>query len=188
MSPGVLFDYESRVISLHGHVCESDFTVLTDHLLRLDTESPKTITIYLTAQGGNLIDALKILDVFETLRSPTVGIALGLNEGAAVLILAAAKTRIMLPSAILHSIKLWNLPNENTKIGLHSVTTISLRSLLHRRLKVIASRWTAAVQLAHEAEKEPRLISAGDALELGLIDQIHSLTVDPVKARRSHVR
>jgi ATP-dependent protease ClpP protease subunit len=188
MSRGVLFDYAARILSVHGHVEEGEFNILADQLLRLDTEAAKPITIYFSARGGNLVDALKILDVFGTLRSPTIGIAMGLCEGASVVVFAAARTRIMMPSAILSPARLWDLPGPHERSGLHSSTTVSIRTHLHQRLREMSSQLPHVVELILESEKQPRLITASEAMRLRLTDQVLGAKEIKSKAQTIHVR
>ena len=63
------FDYEGRVVSLLGRIDSSHVDVLADQLLRLETENSDDITLYVSCVGANLIDALKIADVMNTLQS-----------------------------------------------------------------------------------------------------------------------
>jgi hypothetical protein len=186
MNPAIFFDYEGRVLSLLGPVQEVDFTALSDHLLRLDTAARKPISIYLSAQCGHLMDALKVLDVLATLRSPTTGIALGLNEGASVVILSACQKRIMLPSALLETGNLWKLPREDKMIGLHTVTPDSLHAHVHRRLKELAARWPRLVELVRAAENGPAFLCPVDALKREIIDEIFDQTETKVPVH--HVR
>ncbi len=186
MNPAIFFDYEGRVLSLLGPVKEGDFTALTDNLLRLDTTARKPITIYLSAQGGHLMDALKVLDVLTTLRSPTTGIALGLNEGASVVILLACQKRIMLPSALLDTGNLWKLPNESKTIGLQTVTSGSSHAHVHRRLNELSTHWPQMVELVRSAENGSKFLCPVDALKREFIDEIFGQTETKVPVH--HVR
>ncbi|MCE0496773.1 MAG: ATP-dependent Clp protease proteolytic subunit [Methylacidiphilales bacterium] len=188
MSPGVLSDFHERIISVLGQVEERDFDLLNDQLLRLDTHNGKPITIYLSAKGGNLVDVLKVVDVVATLRSTTVGIGMGLLEGASAAILIAMQKRIMMPSALLFLSGLWNLPSHQENVGLHPVSTTSLQTHLHQRLNELETHSPQLAQLVREAEKQPRFITASEALQLGLCDQIHGLEDIQNKTRRHHVR
>jgi len=186
MNPGVLFDFQARVLSLHGQVEEGNFNAFVDQLLRLDTDANCPITIYFSSCGGNLVDMLKVLDIFATLRSPTTAIAMGVNEGAAAILLTATGTRLMLPSSLLCTARLWDLPGP--PVGLQASTTETLRSHLHERLQILKARWPQAIRLVLEAERQPRFIAAREALALGLIDRI--IQKDPISlpAHHPHVR
>ena len=104
------FDYEGRVVSLLGRIDSSHVDVLADQLLRLETESSEPITLSISSTGGNLIAALKIVDVMNTLQSHVTAIAMGLVQGAGVLIFATASERLILPSALLSTTGLWTMP------------------------------------------------------------------------------
>jgi ATP-dependent protease ClpP protease subunit len=185
---GIFQDFEARVLGLHGQAEERDFNALADNLLRLDTESDDPITIYFSCAGGNLIEVLKLIDVLIALRSPTVGIGLGLIQNAGAVILAATTTPMMLPSAILFPSRLWDLPSQQIRVGLHSSESTSIQTLLHRRLDELDASLPHVVSFVREAEQDSRLITAHRAKQLSLIKKIikPSVYVPTVKSQYVH--
>jgi hypothetical protein len=169
------FDYEGRVVSLLGRIDSSHADILADQLLRLETENSDDITLYISCTGGNLIDALKIVDVMDTLQSHVTAIAMGLVQGAGVLIFAAAAERLILPSALLATTGLWAMPGlELTppsgfgSPGSHPRET--LRTQLETQVDQLSSPVLA--RLVREAAGSPRLFTAEQAIALHLADAI----------------
>jgi ATP-dependent protease ClpP protease subunit len=63
-----LFDFEARVVNLLGRVGPAEINTVIDNLLRLDTDSAKKITVYISCQGGDIVEALKLVDTVGLLR------------------------------------------------------------------------------------------------------------------------
>lgn len=169
------FDYEGRVVSLLGRIDSSQVDVLADQLLRLETESSEPITLYISSTGGNLIDALKIVDVMNTLQSHVTAIVMGLVQGAGVLIFATAAERLILPNALLATTGLWTMPGlEFTppsgfgSPGFHPRET--LRSQLEAQVDQLSSPVLA--RLVREAAETPRLFTAKQAVAVHLADAL----------------
>src|SRR5277367_6427632 len=96
---GPLADYDARIISLLGRIDASDINRVIDLLLRCDAASAAPITIFVSSQGGDIVEALKLIDTIGLLRAPLTVVGLGLVEGAGVMLIAAATQRVLYPSA-----------------------------------------------------------------------------------------
>lgn len=187
-----LFDYEARVISLLGKIDSPHIDLLIDQLLRLDTESPKEITLYISCQSGTLIDALKVIDVMKTLRSQVTAIGMGLIQGVGVPIFAAAPKRFLFPNALLTTMGLWSISGLEIQptTGFGS-TAAHPRDALVKELEgqVEYLRPTILARLIREAATMPRLFTAQEAISLGLADDLVPTPKQILPPRsRSHVR
>jgi ATP-dependent Clp protease protease subunit len=173
-----LFDYDGRVVSLLGRIDSHHLDVLTDQFLRLDTDSKKEITLYVSCAGGNLVDAFRMLDILNALRSPVTSIALGLVEGIGVLIFAAANKRYILPSALLSTAGLWALPERVIApiSGFGAARVYSHEDLIQVLKKQVdelgLTRSVHLCRVVHEAAQSPRLFSAEQAIAFDLADVI----------------
>lgn len=175
---GTLFEYEARILSLLGRIDHSQIDLAVDQLLRCDAESDKDITVFLSCQGGNLIEGLKLVDAIGLLRSQVTAIGLGLIEGAAVLLLALAHQRVLFSSTLVSTAGLWDLPQLHPQtrpgIGLHQTPSIGdqLRSRLMERLdhalRPSERQWEGLL----DPDAVPRILTASQCLELGLADAI----------------
>jgi ATP-dependent protease ClpP protease subunit len=175
---GTLFEYEARILSLLGRIDHAQVDLAVDQLLRCDADSDKDITVFLSCQGGNLIEGLKLVDTVGLLRSRLTAISLGLIEGAAVLLLASAHQRVLFSSTLVSTAGLWDLPQLHPQtrpgIGLHQTPSIGdqLRSRLMERLnhalRPSARQWEGLL----DPDAPPRILTASQCLELGLADAI----------------
>ena len=171
---GTLFEYEARILSLLGRIDHAKIDLAVDQLLRCDADSDKDITVFLSCQGGNLIEGLKLVDTVGLLRSRLTAVGLGLIEGAAVVLLASAHQRVLFSSTLVSTAGLWDLPHLHPEarpgIGLHQSLSVreQLRDRLTERLNASAHSWGSLL----DSDEAPRLLTASQCLELGLADAI----------------
>lgn len=187
-----LFDYEARVISLLGKIDSPHIDLLIDQLLRLDTQSPKEITLYISSQGGTLIDALKVIDVMKTLRSPAIVIGMGLIQGAGIPIFAAAPKRFLFPNALLTTMSLWAVHGLEIQPATgFGFAAAHPRDALVKELEdqVEHLRPATLARLIREAATMPRLFTAQEAISLGIADDLVPTPKQILPPRsRFHVR
>jgi ATP-dependent protease ClpP protease subunit len=172
---GILFEYEARILSLLGPVDHSQINLAIDQLLRCDADSDKDITVFISCQGGNLIEALKLVDTVGLLRSQLTAIGFGLIEGAAVPMLASAHQRILMASTLVSTAGLWELPHLHPEarpgIGLHPQSSSmgeQLRARLLDQIKTSERSWGKVL----DPNAASRLFTASQCLELGLADAV----------------
>lgn len=172
-----LIDFETRIVSLLGPITETDVNIVVDLLLRLDALNAKEITVYISAQGGDMLQALKLLDTLRLLRSPVTAVGFGLVEGAALVFLAGCGRRILFPSTILSSAGLWALPEMHgdirQPIGLHS--GVDSRQQLLVKLREQSTRAFAVSPgkipgLLGDPDQLPKIFSARESVEFGIAD------------------
>jgi ATP-dependent protease ClpP protease subunit len=175
---GALFDYQARIISLLGEISTAHVDIVVDHLLRLDAESSREITVFISCQGGHMADALKLVDCIGLLRSSLTAVCFGLVEGPAVWLLARAHRRILFPSALVSTAGLWDLPRLHPQakpgIGLHPSSTAEdqLRRHGKERLRVALNDSAAPIEWLLDQESHPHFVNAPECLRLGLADAI----------------
>ena len=182
MSPlptATLLDYEARIVSLLGAIGEGEINLLIDLLLRCDSESGTDITLYLSSQGGDVLQALKVIDTLRLLRSHVTAVGLGLVEGAAVVVLAACPRRVVFPSVLISTAGLWALPMAHADLrepmGLGGGSD-PRHQLLAKVQQQVERSFANAPQnlrslLANPAQP-PRLFNAAEAIEVGFADHI----------------
>jgi ATP-dependent protease ClpP protease subunit len=167
---GPFVDHYARVVSLLGRVGHAEIDALGDQLLRLDTARRKPITLYLSCQGGTVLDALKITDIFACVRSKVTAIGMGLVEGAGVIILACAAERILLPSAILSTAGLYQFETRQAS---------SLVEVLEPRIAVLEKASAQLPKLIRSSSRDFQFLTADEARRFKLIDKIYSPTQIP---------
>ena len=176
---GPLCDYEARIVSLLGKIDTNEVNLLVDQLLRLDAESGKPITVFVSCQGGDIIQGLTLLDSLGLLRSTVTAVGMGLIEGAGVLLLAGAHERIVFPSALLSSAGLWDLPHlhptSKRGIGLHQDLHPGdqlLSRLRDRMTQIVLASNSKLPGLLADPNVLPQIFDSTGAVHIGLADSI----------------
>jgi len=101
IDPDDPFLRERKIILASTINALSSVEVIQD-LLYLDSQSDEPINLFIDTSGGHLDQAMAILDLIPTLRSPVNTWAIGkCNSGGAMLLMAGTGTRYIYPSTIL---------------------------------------------------------------------------------------
>jgi ATP-dependent protease ClpP protease subunit len=167
MNPlGPFVDYDSRVLSLLGRIEQSHIDALADQLLRLDAARRSNIILYVSSQGGNIHDALKITDILDCLRSKVTVIGMGHVQGAGLIILSCASERLVLPSCIFSTAGLFDFEFRQAT---------SLIEALEPRISALGKSSKELSKLIRSAAHGIQFLSANQAMELNLIDSIYAI-------------
>jgi hypothetical protein len=169
------FDHEGRVVSLLGRIESAEINLLADQLLRLETANSDAITLYVSSVGGDLVEALKIVDLMNTLHSHVTAVAMGLVQAAGVVIFASAPERLILPSALLSTADLWTIPalEVSPAFGFRPMG-LQPREMLMSQLETQVDKLSspALARLVREAATTPRLFTAEQAVASHLADTV----------------
>jgi ATP-dependent Clp protease protease subunit len=158
------------MIQIVGDITEEAYALFSKELAELESGKTKKVTVELFSHGGDAHAALAFYS--RIINSPcTITIrAMGYVASAAVLILAAGDHRIMAKEA-------WVMVHEDS--GELSGDVVSLERearqmrqletqwarLLAERTDISAGEWT-------EMHKETTFLTAGDAWDMGLVDEV----------------
>jgi len=174
-----LFDLEARIISLLGVVGDEQINLLVDLLLRLDEESAKEITLYISSQGGDMVQALKLVDTLRMLRSSVTGVGLGLIEGAGVMLLASCSRRIVFSNTLVSTAGLWTIPLSHPDvrkpmgwgggIDFDQTLTEKLRRQVDRAFEEGSQKMSG---LLGKPDQPPQVLDAAEAIAANLADSI----------------
>jgi ATP-dependent protease ClpP protease subunit len=174
-----LVDSEARILSLLGPMTPSDINLAVDHLLRLDGENAHPITLFVSSQGGGIVEALKMLDTFSLLQAPLTAVGLGFIEGAGSLVLAGASQRVLFPSALVSLAGLWELPagleTSRRRVGLNVIPDQNDKiqnSLVQRVHEIIKESQGRIPTFFGDPELSPPLLNARDCIKNGLADAV----------------
>ena len=176
---GPLCDYEARIVSLLGKIDTTDINRVVDLLLRCDAASPDPITIFVSCQGADVIEGLKLADTIGLMRSPVTAVALGWVEGAGILLLAVATKRIVYPNCILSTGGLWDLPFMHPTVragmGLHHASRAGDRldlQVAERMHELVVNSGNKLPSFLADPNAEPQLFDASATIRVGLADAI----------------
>ena len=144
-------------------------------LLFLDSQNPKEdIKMYINSPGGSVTSALAIYDTMQLIRPEVRTVCTGQASNIAALILAAGTKGKR--SALPHSRILLHQPMGGAS-GQASDIEIQAREILYLRSKMnelMAKHSGRPVEQVERDTDRDRFMSADEAKEYGLIDQIVS--------------
>lgn len=174
---------DQRIIMLTGEINEDKSRQLLRYLLLLATLDPmKHITIYLSTYGGDIYEMNAMYDAMRLVKCPIHTIGIGKVMSAGVLVLAAGDRRSV---------------TENTSIMMHQVSTEIYGSVTDLSIEVkhtkalqdsmykLYSKYTGKPIKQLETDlKSDKYLTAQEALEYGLVDEVISSSTMVPKIRK----
>lgn len=164
-----------RVILLEGEVHDQMANLIVAQLLFLESEdSAKDISMYINSPGGSVTAGMAIYDAMQFIKCDVQTIVMGqaCSMGSLLAQAGAKGKRMMLPNArhMIHQ------PSGGAR-GMQSDIEISYKEItyLKKRLTQIYVDHNSAGKTYEEFERDmdrDKFMSAEEALEYGLIDQI----------------
>lgn len=145
-------------------------------MLFLESEDPdKEISLYINSPGGSVTDGLAIVDTMNYIKCPVSTICLGLaaSFGAVLLSNGAKGRRFATPNAeiLIHQplIAGGGISGQTTDIKIHAEQMIKTRE---RLTKILADNTGKPVEQLMKDTERDNYMTAEEALEYGLIDEI----------------
>jgi ATP-dependent Clp protease protease subunit len=164
---------KERIVFLGTPINDQVANLIVAQLLFLDREDPeKEISLYINSPGGVIYHGLAIYDTMQQVRAPISTIAVGVTASLGTVLLAAGAhgRRYGLPHATVHM-----HPAGGGAQGYAPDVEIQYKELqrLQNLMHAILSRHTGQVveKIAEDFERD-RWMSAEDAVEYGLIDEV----------------
>ena len=144
-------------------------------LLHLESENPdKDISLYINSPGGSITSLFAIYDTMQYVKPDIYTICFGQAASAAAVLLAAGAKgkRLALPHAriLLHQ-PYSEAYGQATDIELAANEIIRMRTLLE---EILANHTGQTVDKIHQDTDRDFVMSAQDAKEYGLIDEVIS--------------
>jgi ATP-dependent Clp protease, protease subunit len=164
---------KERIVFVSGPVHDGMSTLVVAQLLFLEADNPsKDISMYINSPGGVVTSGLSIYDTMQYIKPKVSTLVVGQAASMGSLLLAAGEPgmRFSLPnSRIMVHQPSGGFQGQATDIMIHAEETLKLK----RRLNEIYVKHTGQTLDAVEAALErDRFMSAEDAREWGMIDQI----------------
>jgi ATP-dependent Clp protease protease subunit len=162
--------FERRIVLLTGPLDDDAAANTAAALLALDAREHRPIELHLDSADGALGAAFVLIDMVDTLRSPLRVLCRGQIGGPAIGVVAAGDHRAAVPHARFHlaqpTARLAGTPDE---IAAQSRQQQELLWKLYGRL---ARRTGRPAEEVAEDMRRGRYLSAREALDYGLIDEI----------------
>lgn len=165
--------YDNRVLYLRGPLEGTGPDDLVAQLMSLDADSDKDITLYINSPGGVVTGLFAIYDVIQLMTSKVHTVCVGMAASAAAVILATGTgTRAATPNAriMIHQPH-GGAQGKAADIQIQAQQIVFLRNRLDQ---ILSERTGKPVeQIARDTDRDFWL-SAADAVEYGLIDEVRT--------------
>lgn len=166
---------KERIIFLTGPVHDDMASLICAQLLFLEAENPKkTIYLYINSPGGVVTAGMSIYDTMQYIECPVATLCMGQAASMGSLLLAggAKGQRYALPNArvMVHQPS-GGFQGQASDIERHAQEILSLK----RRLNdIYVSHTGQAIEKIEEALDRDTFMTAEDAKEFGLVDDVVS--------------
>ncbi len=164
---------ENRIVFMVGEINYPMATEVIMKLLHLDNNKPgREISLYINSPGGSVDDTMAIYDTIRFVGSPVATYCIGrAQSGAAVILAAGAKgKRHALPHAKVMLHQPWGgITGQAADIKIQAEEIGKAKKMINE----ILARHTgmSAEKIAEETERD-KYMTAAEALEYGLIDEV----------------
>ena len=164
---------KDRILFLGGEVTDDEANVIIAQLLFLEADDPdKDIYLYINSPGGSVSAGLAIYDTMQYLKCEVSTICVGMAASMGAFLLAAGakgKRRALPNSEIMIHQPSGGAYGQASDVKIHAEHIIKTRKKLN---EMLARRTGRSVEEIAEATERDNFMSAEEALEFGLIDEI----------------
>jgi ATP-dependent Clp protease protease subunit len=162
-----------RIIMLSGPIETNMANTVIAQMLFLESENPNAdINLYIQSPGGEVSAGYAILDTMQYIKSPVSTIGMGMVASMASVLLAAGAPgkRFALPNAtvMIHQ-PLGGFKGQATDISIHAEFMKKTKEELIKKMAGFTGKTPKVLEAAMERDN---FMSAGEALEFGLIDKV----------------
>ncbi|WP_156225672.1 ATP-dependent Clp protease proteolytic subunit [Pseudactinotalea suaedae] len=166
--------FEDRIIFLGVQVDDASADDIMAQLLVLESQDPDgLITLYINSPGGSFTAMTAIYDTMQYIKPQIQTVCLGQAASAAAVLLAAGSPgkRLALPNArvLIHQPAMEGGYAQASDIEIHANEMIRMREWLENTLADHSGKPVEEVRQDIERDK---ILSAAQALEYGLVDQV----------------
>jgi ATP-dependent Clp protease protease subunit len=176
---------ENRIVFMVGEINYPMATEVIMKLLHLDNNKPgREISLYINSPGGSVDDTMAIYDTMCFIGSPIATFCIGRAQSGAAVILAAGTKgkRHALPHAKVMLHQPWGgITGQASDIKIQAEEIVKAKKMLN---EIIAKHTgMSAEKIAEETERD-KYMTAAEALEYGLIDEVLHETEDKGKDKK----
>ncbi|SJM50707.1 ATP-dependent Clp protease proteolytic subunit [Gulosibacter sp. 10] len=168
--------FEDRIVFLGVQIDDASADDVMAQLLVLESQDPdRDITMYINSPGGSFTAMTAIYDTMQYIRPEVQTVCLGQAASAAAVLLAAGQPgkRLALPNArvLIHQPAAGGQQGQASDIEIHAREVLRMREWLEEALAGHSGK--TAEEISQDIERD-KILSAAEALEYGLIDQVLS--------------
>src|SRR5512135_1564239 len=164
---------KERVVFLVGEVNDHTANLIVAQMLFLESENPdKDIHFYINSPGGSISAGMSIYDTMQFIKPQVSTLCIGMAASMGAFLLQAGEKgkRFALPnSTVMIHQPLGGFQGQATDIEIHAKYILSLRERLYALMAKHTGR--SVEEIARDSERD-NFLSAKEAMEYGLIDQV----------------
>jgi ATP-dependent Clp protease protease subunit len=163
--------FDRRIVLVRGRVDATMASHVASALLVLGLSAPEPIQLYLSAPDGELAAAFAIVDAIDASAAPVHAVVTSEVGGAALAVLASAQRRL----ALAHARVRLSEPRVGTVAGTADEVTAAAGRYLRELEEMVVRIAEVTGQPRSRVEDDlstGRILTAGEAKEYGLIDEV----------------
>jgi ATP-dependent Clp protease protease subunit len=164
---------KERVVFLVGEVNDHTANLIVAQMLFLESENPdKDIHFYINSPGGSISAGMAIYDTMQFIKPQVSTLCIGMAASMGAFLLQAGEKgkRFALPnSTVMIHQPLGGFRGQASDIEIHAKYILSLRERLYTLMAQHTGR--TVEEIARDSERD-NFLSAKEAMEYGLIDQV----------------
>ncbi len=165
---------KERIVMVDGPIDSHTASIVTAQLLFLESQGKNDITMYINSPGGSVTDGLAIYDTMKYINCDVSTVVTGMAASMGSVLLSAGTKgkRYALPHAtvMIHQPLIsGGLSGQCTDIKIHADNLVKTRDTLEQ---ILAENSGKNIETVHIACERDNYLSAEDAVNFGLIDEI----------------
>jgi len=165
---------KERIIFLPTYIEDEIANLVIAQMLYLEADDPdKDINLYINSPGGSVTAGMAIYDTMQFIRPDVTTICVGqcASMGALLLTAGAAGKRFALPNSriLIHQPSIGGISGQATDIRIHAEEIMRMRQLTSQ---ILAKHSGQDIEVIERDVERDRIMSAHQAKEYGLIDQV----------------
>lgn len=173
---------KERIVFLTGQVHDEVASLICAQLLFLESENPnKDIAFYINSPGGVVTSGMAIFDTMNYIRCDVSTLCIGQAASMGSLLLCAGQKgkRFALPNAriMIHQPS-GGFQGQATDIEIHAREILNLKARLNN---IYVEKTGQTLETVEQAMERDNFMSAEDAKNFGLIDEVVSVRAKPAE-------
>ncbi|QJC37740.1 ATP-dependent Clp endopeptidase proteolytic subunit ClpP [Enterobacteriaceae endosymbiont of Donacia bicoloricornis] len=164
---------KERIIFLTGPIEDNMANLIIAQILFLDSEnSHKDIFLYINSPGGIITSGMSIYDTMQFVNSDISTLCIGQACSMAAFLLAAGnkKKRFCLPnSRIMIHQPIGSYQGQVTDIEIHTQEILRIKNSINKLMSLHTGK---SISIIEKDTNRDRFLSAQEAIEYGLVDNI----------------
>ena len=163
---------KDRIIVIGGEIDDNNSNIIVSELLYLDSINHDDISVYINSPGGSVTAGMAIYDTMNFIKSDVSTICVGLAASMGAFLLSSGtkgKRYALKNSEIMIHQPLGGVQGQATEIKIAAEHILKLKEKLN---KILAKNTKQKISVIEKDTDRDNFMSADEALEYGLIDEI----------------